>query len=142
MEKPSEKMMEVFEEYGAYWDEKRKTLEIYPEGFGQEIILTSEDEVDGWYKIIKNRLRQQKRQNKKLIVKKEYFCFVTDNDGHWYKIPVKLKTKFEDWVEYSATYTEALDRDDLANVPDFDDYRCMHPVNYMFEKILVLKETK
>lgn len=64
---------------------------------------------------------------------KEYLCFVTDDSGHWYKIPVKLKNEFEE-------YREAMENDLDWKGVDFDKYRSMHPVNYMFPVIEVLKE--
>jgi hypothetical protein len=63
-----------------------------------------------------------------------HFMFIQDeNDGHWYKIPVSLKESFYDWQESMYTESEWLGC-------DFDKYRCMHPCNYMFKEIEVLKE--
>lgn len=70
-----------------------------------------------------------------------YFCFVTDKQGYWYRIPVKKREEFFDWSENYKKYEKELNLDDLADVPDFNDYRCMHPINYMFNEIKVLKES-
>jgi hypothetical protein len=72
----------------------------------------------------------------------EYFCFVIDHDGHWYKIPVSEKSNFNDWVELTSQryLTEEIIKRLEETHECFDDYRCMHPVNYMFKEIEVLKE--
>jgi hypothetical protein len=62
------------------------------------------------------------------------FCFVTDNDGHWYKIPVKHKSLFEEWVE--CMYNDQ----EWEHEVDFENYRSMHPSNYMFNDVYILKE--
>jgi hypothetical protein len=64
-----------------------------------------------------------------------YWCFVTDNTGHWYKIPVSKKYDFEEYIH-------AMENDLIWDNDDFEKYRCMHPVNYMFKDIEVLKENK
>ena len=67
----------------------------------------------------------------------DYWCFVTDNDGHWYKIPVSKKPEFEDWCECEENGFE-------HDYPDYDNFRSMHPLNYMFKinELKVLKESK
>lgn len=65
---------------------------------------------------------------------KDYWCFVTDNDGHWYRIPVNTKFQFEKWVEVIETIDFTYDDQ------DFSKYRSMHPINYMFKDVEVLKE--
>jgi hypothetical protein len=86
--------------------------------------------------------KKKESENKPKSKKSEYVCFVTDSDGYWYKIPVSEKQNFEDWVELIGmryVTVEDLKRMDEAN-GRFDDYRCMHPVNYMFKETFVLKE--
>lgn len=61
----------------------------------------------------------------------EYFCFATDNKGYWYRIPVKLKRIFDDCLEENSPV-----------IKEFDRYRSLHPVNYMFTDVAVLKESK
>lgn len=63
-----------------------------------------------------------------------YWCFITDAEGHWYKIPVNKKYEFEKWVQAVESIS------DLYDYEDFDKYRCMHPVNYMFKEPTTLKE--
>ena len=65
-----------------------------------------------------------------------YYCFITDHDGHWYKIPVDKRNLFDD-------YLDAMANDDIDyNGETFTKYRCMHPCNYMFKNVEVLKESK
>lgn len=71
----------------------------------------------------------------------EYVMFIQDDEGHWYKIPVSLKEKFQEWIEYSNKPSCQYEDGDY-NGPEFDDYRSMHPCNFMFKEIDVLKETK
>ena len=62
------------------------------------------------------------------------YCFVTDHSGHWFKINVSQREDFYDYIE-------TMENDAVWEGEDYDQYRCMHPVNYMFNEILVLKET-
>ena len=62
------------------------------------------------------------------------WCFTTDSSGHWFKIPVVYKSIFEDYVD-------AMENDKDWKGENFEKYRCMHPVNYMFKEISVLKES-
>ena len=71
----------------------------------------------------------------------EKLCFVTDNDGHWYKIPVSKREDFHEWVEYIESYIDPEDSQDF-DFDKYDSYRCMHPTNYMFNDIEVLKENE
>lgn len=70
-----------------------------------------------------------------------YLMFVQDDEGHWYKIPTNLKEQFEEWLEFFNKPSCQFEEGDY-NGPDFDKYRSMHPCNYMFKEIHVLKETK
>ena len=63
------------------------------------------------------------------------FCFVHDGDGHWYIIEVSQRQEFED-------YREAMENDGEWHGVDFNKYRSMHPVNYMFSSRETLKETE
>ena len=63
------------------------------------------------------------------------FCFVTDQSGHWFIIKVYQKQEFED-------YCEAMENDVDWEGTDFDKYRSLHPVNYMFSSRETLKETE
>lgn len=69
----------------------------------------------------------------------ENYMFIQDSDGIWYKIPVSQRNKFEEWIEISNKPSCQFEEGDY-NGPNFDDYRCMHPCNYMFKEINVLKE--
>lgn len=60
-------------------------------------------------------------------------CFIQDFDGFWYKIPVSLRDEFSKWLEDFQEYRDRLHT-------DFDKYRCLHPCNYMFDSVEVLKE--
>ncbi len=62
------------------------------------------------------------------------YCFIEDFDGLWYKIPVSLRGEFCQWLEDIQEYRERLHE-------NFDKYRCMHPCNYMFKSVKVLRET-
>ena len=62
------------------------------------------------------------------------WCFVTDSSGHWFRIPVSYKAEFE-------RYVEIMENDGIWDGSDFDRYRSMHPVNYMYANIEVLKES-
>jgi hypothetical protein len=64
----------------------------------------------------------------------DMYCFVTDQSGHWFKIRVSQKQEFEDYVE-------AMENDIDWEGDDYNQYRCMHPVNYMFPIVDVLKES-
>jgi hypothetical protein len=61
----------------------------------------------------------------------EYFCFVCDKNGLWYKIPVRVKNTFDEFSENNNPL-----------IKEFSKYRSMHPCNYMFNDIFVLKESK
>jgi hypothetical protein len=65
---------------------------------------------------------------------KDFWCFVMDCEGYWYKIPVNKKYQFERWVENVESMEIIYDDE------DFTKYRCMHPVNYMFKDVTTLKE--
>ena len=62
-----------------------------------------------------------------------FWCFVHDSSGHWFKIPVSKKSDFDDYV-YAA------ENDLNWEGEDYEKYRSMHPVNYMFQTVDVLKE--
>jgi hypothetical protein len=66
----------------------------------------------------------------------EYTMLIQDYDGHWYRIPVSQKENFEEWNEFC--------NNELSDYtgPQFDSYRSLHPCNYMFKEIHVLKEAK
>lgn len=74
-----------------------------------------------------------------------YWCFVTDNDGHWYKIPVEERENFYKWVElmeddhWDSEDSGFFEEVDFIN---FDNFKSMHPLNYMFKRgdLEVLKE--
>lgn len=65
---------------------------------------------------------------------KDYWCFVTDNSGGWYKIPVNYRFMFTQWLDAVENMNDVWDH------PDFTQYRSMHPVSYMFKEITTLKE--
>lgn len=69
----------------------------------------------------------------------KYQMFIQDNDGHWYKIFVSDRDKFDEWVELCEKPSCQIEEDDYTG-PDFDKFRCMHPCNYMSSDIRVLKE--
>lgn len=98
---------------------------------GDNILLNNEEDQRSTLKYI----LKLKGYNKK--VSKEYWCFVTDNDGHWYRIPVSKREEFHDWCECEVN---GFDHE----YPDYDGYKAMHPINYMFkiDEIKVLKEGK
>jgi len=73
---------------------------------------------------------------------KENLCFVSDIDGLWYKLPVKLKDDFYDWVDSRMNYVSEEDLEACHQENPFVKYRCLHPVNYMFKDVSVLKENK
>lgn len=73
-------------------------------------------------------------------LKSDNWCFVTDNDGHWYRIPVKSREEFYEWVEQRGSYIAEEDLESCYDNFDFNDYLCMPPCNYMFKDIQVLKE--
>ena len=64
----------------------------------------------------------------------EYWCFVIDFKGIGYRIPVSKREEFYDWDESCQNGYQNN---------DFLNFRCMHPVNYMFkiEDLKVLKES-
>jgi len=63
-----------------------------------------------------------------------YYCFTTNRVGRWYKIPVNKRNLFDNYVD-------AMENDDKQyDGENFEKYRCMHPCNYMFKNIEVLKE--
>lgn len=72
----------------------------------------------------------------------DYFCFVSDADGVWYRVPVKLREDFYDWTESKSNYVAEEDLEAEPYFPDFSKYRSLHPCNYMFKTIEVLKETE
>lgn len=61
------------------------------------------------------------------IYPKTKYCYVTDENHHWYFIPVRNRIHFYD------SYPEEI-------VKYYNKYKCIHPVNYMFDKKEVLKE--
>lgn len=67
--------------------------------------------------------------------------FIQDDEGHWFKIKVSQKEKFYEWIEFCNKPSCQVKEEDYDG-PDFDKLRCMHPCNYMFKEIFVLKETK
>jgi len=69
---------------------------------------------------------------------KEYYCFVTDNDGHHYMIPVDQRTDFYNLLEDMES-DETLD---VVFMKRFNSFRCLHPSNYMFTERVTLKESK
>jgi hypothetical protein len=71
----------------------------------------------------------------------EYMMFVQDSYGIWYRIPVSKKEKFEEWLEIDKKPSCQIEEGDYDG-PNFSDYKCMHPCNYMFKSIEVLKESK
>lgn len=74
-------------------------------------------------------------------VYREYVMFIQDDEGHWYKIPASQKEKFEEWIEFCNKPSCQIEEGDWDG-PDFDSLRYMHPCNYMFKEIYVLKELK
>lgn len=71
-----------------------------------------------------------------------YSMFIQDEEGHWYKIHVSQKENFEKWTELCNKPSCQVEDEDYEGLPDFDSHRCMHPCNYMFKDIQVLKESK
>ena len=71
-----------------------------------------------------------------------YSMFIQDEEGQWYKIPVSQKENFEKWIELNSKPSCQVEDEDFAGLPDFYFSRCMHPCNYMFKDIQVLKESK
>lgn len=71
----------------------------------------------------------------------EYFCFLSDTDGLWYRVPVKMRDEFYDWIDSKLLYVAEEDLESEPYFTDFSKYRCLHPCNYMFKSVEVLKET-
>lgn len=66
------------------------------------------------------------------------FCFYqspTGSNGSWYKIPVELRQQIENDFEMVLLKNHYH----LSSI-NWDEYKCMHPCNYMFKEIEVLKE--
>ena len=64
----------------------------------------------------------------------KYQCFVFDyGTKYWYKIPVELRDEFESFVQRKST------SDIIWEGTNFDVYRSLNPVNYMFGDVQVLK---
>lgn len=134
MKKLTPKQLEVFAHFEYFYNAHEDCLEKNY-GFQQEIKLVTDDEIKRAYKEFK-RIFDSKQRVREILIKKtekNYMCFITDGDGHWYKIPVSQRGKFE-------KYRDSEDDDSLDD--KFYDYRCEHPSNYMFEKIEELKESK
>lgn len=47
------------------------------------------------------------------------YCFLSDDDGHWYLVPAEQADRFEDWMEWWANG----DGDSPYDGPDFSDFR-------------------
>lgn len=68
-------------------------------------------------------------------MKDNYYCFISDCDRHWYKIPVDKLYAFNE-------YLAAINNKEIEYCEEnFEKYRCMHPCNYMFKNVEVLKES-
>ena len=54
-----------------------------------------------------------------------YFCFIKDDDGHWYLVPEQQR---------SAIYTilDAISNDEDSSCEDVDKYRINSPTDYLF----------
>lgn len=50
------------------------------------------------------------------------FYFMTDNDGHWYRVPAGVEDRFIALVD---------DGDDDTINAEFSLYHCDHPSNYL-----------
>lgn len=62
------------------------------------------------------------------------FCFYQAYTGRWFKIPVLLRPKIEEYFE--KVQENPYHTSDIC----WDMFICMHPNNYMFKEIEVLKE--
>lgn len=61
----------------------------------------------------------------------EKYCFIQDNDSHWYCIPIGFRRKFYLWA-----YEEA----DEEIFENFEKYRLQkHPSAYCFENLREIK---
>jgi hypothetical protein len=61
----------------------------------------------------------------------EYFCFITDNDGFWYFIPVNQRDNFTSCLEDMESDPNLY----IVFIKNFERYRSLHPVNYMFPSL-------
>jgi hypothetical protein len=59
-------------------------------------------------------------------MKEQRYCFMSDDDGHKYLIPLELRTKFLEDME------KAYRTDDFRCVAWVDEHRCIHPSRYSF----------
>jgi hypothetical protein len=70
---------------------------------------------------------------------KEPHCFMFDDQGLCYIIPVNLRNMFDDMQE--AAYDNGIDEEAEVELhKEFGKYRALHPVNYMFTEIETLSE--
>lgn len=53
------------------------------------------------------------------------FCFMTDNDGHWYKVPAGVEDRFQTLVD---------EGEDDNIFDEFSLYRCEHPSQYFVQE--------
>lgn len=54
--------------------------------------------------------------------------FIQDNDSHWYCIEVADTHAFHRWVDANDDH----DEETLAELKDFESFRCLHPNHYKF----------
>ena len=59
-----------------------------------------------------------------------------DSRGLWYKIPLDKRSQIE---QYFQNIIEKNDNNYYDS--SFDQYICLHPCNYMFKNVEVLKES-
>ena len=144
VKKLTDKQIEVFEYFDYFYNCHEDCLEKC-EGFQLPHQIFDDDEIEEMYSTFLQRYNEKQKKKKTLKKKSQkkrsvssHLCFVTDNVGHWYKIPVSEKQNFEDWLEITS---HDKHEDSVEFNKCFDDYRCMHPVNYMFKEIEVLKES-
>ena len=62
------------------------------------------------------------------------YCFVHNFNTHsWYLIPVELRNEFDDFIERASI------TDIIWSGTDFEVYKSLNPVNYMFSDVKTLK---
>jgi hypothetical protein len=70
-------------------------------------------------------------ESKNTISSETYYCFVADSGSIWYRIPVIMRNQFYNLLDDNEKELKTM----------FFSYRCLHPINYMFPVVEVLKES-
>ena len=62
------------------------------------------------------------------------FCFVKDDDSHWYLIPTECRARFRQLLHlYEKAENMDVIEDIAGDIEDeFDGYRCQDPREYYF----------